>query len=162
MNEWFEPDPAVVRGLTDRRLSRREFLRYAGAGITGLTLGKVLTACTTNEGPAHRTSTRELFVDDTFIDTLSGASLVLQRPQVAEMSLDNMDVPWEGSYAGQGPTVVKDGSFYRMWFGAAQVSLPGVTYACYAESTDGIVWTRPNLRLATVDGTLENLSLIHI
>jgi spermidine/putrescine transport system substrate-binding protein len=38
-------DPALVRGLTEPRLSRAQFLRSAGAGAAGLALSGVLSAC---------------------------------------------------------------------------------------------------------------------
>ena len=41
------PDPALVRGLTQRRLSRRQLLRYAGVGAGALGLSPLLAACGT-------------------------------------------------------------------------------------------------------------------
>jgi spermidine/putrescine transport system substrate-binding protein len=38
-------DPAVFRGLTQRRLSRRDLLKYAGSGAGALGLGALLAAC---------------------------------------------------------------------------------------------------------------------
>ncbi len=38
-------DPALVRGLTEPRMSRGQFLRSAGAGAAGLTLSSLLSAC---------------------------------------------------------------------------------------------------------------------
>src|ERR1700746_869496 len=38
-------DPSVWRGLTQRRLSRREVLRSAGAGAGALGIGAFLAAC---------------------------------------------------------------------------------------------------------------------
>jgi spermidine/putrescine transport system substrate-binding protein len=40
-------DPALLRGLTQPRYSRRQFLRYAGAGAGSLSLAAVLAACGT-------------------------------------------------------------------------------------------------------------------
>jgi spermidine/putrescine transport system substrate-binding protein len=44
-------DPALWRGMTQRRMSRRELLRSAGAGAGALGLGAVLAACGT--GPSN-------------------------------------------------------------------------------------------------------------
>ncbi len=44
-------DPAWLRGMTQRRLSRRELLRYTGAGAGGLGLAALLDACGIS-GPA--------------------------------------------------------------------------------------------------------------
>jgi spermidine/putrescine transport system substrate-binding protein len=38
-------DPALLRGLTERRLSRRDLLKYAGAGAGALGLSSILAAC---------------------------------------------------------------------------------------------------------------------
>ncbi|HEY7668576.1 MAG TPA: spermidine/putrescine ABC transporter substrate-binding protein [Actinomycetota bacterium] len=38
-------DPALLRGLTQRRLSRRDLLRYGGFGAGALSLGAILAAC---------------------------------------------------------------------------------------------------------------------
>lgn len=38
-------DPAFMRGMTQRRLSRRQLLQYAGAGAGALSLSTILAAC---------------------------------------------------------------------------------------------------------------------
>ena len=38
-------DPAFLRGLTQRRLSRRDLIRYAGVGAGALSLSSILAAC---------------------------------------------------------------------------------------------------------------------
>jgi spermidine/putrescine transport system substrate-binding protein len=38
-------DPALLRGLTQRRLSRRDVFKYAGAGAGALSLSSILAAC---------------------------------------------------------------------------------------------------------------------
>src|SRR5438105_718967 len=38
-------DPALLRGLTQRRVSRREMLKYAGVGAGALGLSSFLAAC---------------------------------------------------------------------------------------------------------------------
>jgi spermidine/putrescine transport system substrate-binding protein len=43
-------DPALLRGLTQRRLSRRELLRTAGTGAAALGLGALLQACGVRSG----------------------------------------------------------------------------------------------------------------
>jgi spermidine/putrescine transport system substrate-binding protein len=47
MNEHQPPvsDPALLRGLTQRRFSRRDLLRYAGTGAGAFALSSVLAAC---------------------------------------------------------------------------------------------------------------------
>jgi spermidine/putrescine transport system substrate-binding protein len=38
-------DPAWIRGMTQRRMSRRDLFRYAGAGAGALGLSSILAAC---------------------------------------------------------------------------------------------------------------------
>src|SRR5437867_2342594 len=47
MTEPYDPmkDPALWRGLTQRRVSRRELFKYAGAGAGALTVSSFLAAC---------------------------------------------------------------------------------------------------------------------
>lgn len=109
-------------------------------------------------------SRRELFLDNYLIGFMSGASLELQTPQVAEMSLNFMDNPWEGSWSGQGPTIIKDGNLYRMYYFCPLTTAragPGTNGStCYAESRDGISWTRPNLGQVQFGGSGNNNILL--
>jgi spermidine/putrescine transport system substrate-binding protein len=43
-------DPALLRGLTQRRISRRDLLRYAGVGAGSLSLASILAACSGGGG----------------------------------------------------------------------------------------------------------------
>ncbi len=54
-----QQDPALIRGLTQRRLSRRDLLKYAGFGAGALSLSAILEACgakTSTTLPAGSTS----------------------------------------------------------------------------------------------------------
>jgi hypothetical protein len=100
----------------------------------------------------------ELFVDHYLIDKLDGARLTLQHPQPAEVALV-FDRPWEGVAVGY-VTVIKDTDRYRMYYrGMPDSNAPDGTdieTTCYAESNDGVTWTKPNLGLYEVQGTREN------
>ncbi len=53
-------DPALLRGLTEPRYSRRQFLRYAGAGAGSVSLAAILAACGTKgitAAPSNSSST---------------------------------------------------------------------------------------------------------
>jgi len=107
-------------------------------------------------------SGRELFVDDHLIDKLSGkAQLRLHRPEPREVTLVT-DQPWEGNAVNY-VTVFRDGDRYRMYYrGADEVYTPDSYKAthrevyCYAESKDGIHWTRPDLGLFEFNGSKKN------
>ena len=66
--------------------------------------------------------------------------------------------PWEGLYAAY-TTVFKDGPKYRMYYRGMPAGTgdgDSKESTCYAESPDGINWTKPNLGLFTVMGTKDN------
>jgi len=107
---------------------------------------------------------RELFVDDFLIDTRAGLELRLQQPVPREVAIVH-DAPWEGTGCGY-HTVFRDGDLFRMYYlatqltsedGARMVKRPekwaGV---CYAESRDGIRWTKPDLGLVDFRGSKRN------
>ena len=102
----------------------------------------------------------ELFVDDHLVDRLHGAKRVLQHPAPQEVSM-RFDQPWEGNTPGH-VTVFKDGDIYRMYYrGSGHVygENEGNTHdsvTCYAESTDGINWTRPSLGIMEFEGSKDN------
>ena len=97
----------------------------------------------------------EPMVDDYLVDRLAGMELRLQQPQRAPAS-ENLPV---GYYA----TVIKDGDLYRFYH---RDSVPGYNgkqhdgnageITGYAESTNGIVWTKPALGLFEINGSRSN------
>lgn len=109
-------------------------------------------------------SRRELFVDDTLIDNLSGqARLELHHPQRQEIVIVH-DAPWEGSGSGY-HSLFQDGDRYRMYYKSWQIDVqPGQKvkttshpgYCCYAESKDGIHWEKPELGLFDYQGSKAN------
>jgi len=84
---------------------------------------------------------RELFVDAYLVEDLSGAQLVLHHPVPREIAIVH-DKPWEGGTCAY-HTVFRDGDLYRMYYRGGW----GWKVYCYAESADGILWTKPNLDL---------------
>ena len=120
--------------------------------------------------PLELGSRLELFVDDYLTDSMQGLELKLHTPEPAGKAMV-FDKPWEGVTSGSEAVVFQDGDLYRMYYrgsshhGYALESLlkPNEVVvpehpptACYAESRDGIHWTRPNLGLIEFDGSKEN------
>jgi hypothetical protein len=101
---------------------------------------------------------RELFVDDYLIATMQTARRVLNHPTPREISLVR-NKPWEGNASGK-VTVFRDGDLYRMYYRGRQWLRTGLdghpTVICYAESKDGITWTRPDLGLVEFNGSKKN------
>ncbi len=99
----------------------------------------------------------ELFVDSFLIDELKNTRLILHTPQDQGPVLD-FDKPWEGPFCGY-VTILKDNDKFRLYYrGLPKAGKDGSTAetTCYAESKDGINWTKPNLGIYEVSGTLNN------
>src|ERR1019366_6158360 len=90
-------------------------------------------------------SRRELVVGRFLIDQLKGGGLRLHEP-IREGVAVKFDNPWEGGYSGYA-TVIKDDKVYRMYYrGLPVAGHDGSAEAvvAYAESKDGITWTKPD------------------
>jgi len=101
----------------------------------------------------------ELFVDDHLIDETKGdVSRQLIRPVPKEVVFETGE-SWEGNTSGY-YTFFRDGDLYRMiyrgWQHDEQKKAAHKEVTCYAESKDGIHWTKPNLGLFEWDGSKEN------
>ena len=122
------------------------------------------------EKPLDIGSRLELFVDDHLVDSLDGLEHKLHSPQSAGRVM-TFNEPWEGVTSGNSVGVFQDGDLYRMYYrgsshaGYALESLleqgeeviPEHPYAaCYAESRDGINWTRPSLGILEFQGSKDN------
>jgi len=105
-------------------------------------------------------SRRELFVDEFLVERLLNVRLELQHPQPQEISFA-CDQPWEGNTCIYFRVIAESGK-YRMWYQGAQWQLDPAEPAthpyhiCYAESQDGMVWTKPDLGLIEVNGSKHN------
>ncbi len=151
-------------------------LRRAAVGVLGATMllagmndGFQQQACRAGEQataavkkpaaakPVAIDSRRELFVDYFLIDQLTGTRLELNHP-INVGNVFQFDKPWEGIFSGY-VTVIKDGGRYRLYYRgrpeAGADGRPGEC-TCYAESSDGIHWTKPDLGLFEVGGSKHN------
>lgn len=123
---------------------------------TLLLLLATATACAAD--PIAIGSRRELFVDRLLIEKMEGASLRMHAPQAAGVAL-KFDQPWEGRFSAY-ITVIHDEAakkfrmYYRGNTGVADGSTGECT--CYAESDNGILWTRPKLGLHDINGSKDN------
>jgi len=103
-----------------------------------------IAAAEQEDTPIDISSRRELFVDRHLIDRLDGARLVLHHPQPREVSL-TFDQPWERNVGYM--TVFRDGGTYRLYYRGMLGNKDEDCATCYAESQDGVHWTRPKLGL---------------
>ena len=118
------------------------------------------------QSPVEIGSRREVFWDDFLVDSeATTATRRLHRPEWAGPALVH-DAPWEGDGCGYGNILADDG-VYRMYYlawamGRADPSTrPAFPEAkgirvCYAESRDGIAWTKPSLGLRSFEGSTDN------
>lgn len=117
------------------------FLSYPGSGQNPISLG----------------DRREIFLDNFLIEKLSGTRIVKHTPH-DEGVVFYFDKPWEGDFSAY-VTIIKDDEKYRAYYrGLRESGQDGreAEVTCYAESEDGIKWTKPSLKLFEVGGTLDN------
>jgi len=102
----------------------------------------------------------ELFVDRHLVESLDGdAALKLHRPQPREVVLTT-DEPWEGNTSAY-YTFFQDGDLYRAYYRGAHYDEKTAKaghreVTCYAESRDGIHWTKPELGIFEFGGSKKN------
>ncbi len=102
-------------------------------------------------------SQREIFVDNYLIAQKENVELALHTPK-KEGPVLALDKPWEGPISNY-TTIIKDGDLYRAYYrglNEAGKDYSATEVTCYAESNDGIHWSKPNLRIHEVHGTLDN------
>lgn len=114
-------------------------------------------------------SRRELLVDDYLVDKMAGLELRLHHPVPKEIIMVR-DAPWEGSGSDFEVLIREEGLIRMYYMGAELTNADGTklqydpqaptvrreVYACYAESKDGIHWTKPNLGLFEFNGSKAN------
>lgn len=103
--------------------------------------------------PAYIGHRLEPLIDSFLIDRLEGLQLQLHPPTPAEKVL-RFDRPWEGPTSTY-VTVLEDQGRFRLYYrGSPAQGTPQVT--CYAESEDGVNWTKPSLGLVRIEGSGDN------
>ncbi len=103
-------------------------------------------------------SHKMLFVDNEFIEKMEGARLKLHPPRKTGERLIESQHPWESATLNWF-SVLQDGDKYRMWYECYDVAgwpTADDTSFCYAESTDGVHWIKPNLGLFSYQGSKDN------
>ena len=105
------------------------------------------------DAPTTLGAKHELFLDDALI---AASRNVVRRVHAAEKHPGNPLLrptePWEGDAAILYGSVLREGDKYRMWYHASGS-------IGYAESRDGLAWTKPRLGVVRIDGRDTNLVL---
>lgn len=111
------------------------------------------------QAPLLMQNRRELFVDDVVIESLNKVENRLATPVSGGVAV-KFDKPWEGSFCAY-VSVVNDGKKFRMYYrGIGAGTKPTDQATCYAESTDGKTWTKPDLGIITLNGNTNN-NMVH-
>ena len=103
---------------------------------------------------------RQLFVDERFIERSEGVRLCMNPPVQHPEPVLVPDRPWESHGIGAYNTAMlePDGRF-RLWYDACVIGggpAEGARRLCYAESADGLAWTKPDLGLIEFRGARAN------
>ncbi|HEY3840236.1 MAG TPA: hypothetical protein VGL72_26870 [Bryobacteraceae bacterium] len=132
-------------------MTRRSFSK--AAGMFAATASAARAVSTT---PVSIGTRRELFVDRDLIDTLRDVDLRLATPVDAGPVLQ-LNKPWERSFSTY-TTILQDGNRFRIYYRGTPVSQDGGSneVTCYAESNDGLHWSRPDLGIYEIAGEKNN------
>ncbi len=97
---------------------------------------------------------RQLFVDDYLIASKSNVTLTLHQPEKrAAGPVIRSDKPWEAGITLYGSVIYDEqAKIYKTWYRAQS----DTTYICYATSTDGISWSKPELNVKPFGGSTAN------
>ncbi len=125
--------------------SRRTFLKTAAAVPLG-----VLSAA---PAPIDVGGRKQLFIDGRFIARSRGITLTLHPPRKAGAVM-LPEAPWERDYIGAYLSVIEHDGALKMWYmsGAGK----GDPHLCYATSSDGVRWERPDLGQVEFQGSRRN------
>lgn len=96
----------------------------------------------------------EVLWDAALIERMDGVTFKLHPPQPKQVVM-NFDRSWEGPRSAY-VSVFQDGDLYRMYYRGQGEKNTSERVTCYAESKDGIAWTRPSLGLIEREGSKEN------
>ncbi len=101
---------------------------------------------------------REVFWDDYLVDAEKTTALHRVHQPVEQETVLAHDVPWEGNKSDFHNIIVEPDGLLRMYYLGWSIDLPKEGDAsispislCYAESRDGVHWTRPELDICTWD-----------
>lgn len=130
---------------------------YAVTGwIAVLVFGTVIQS----SEPIAIGSRRELFIDDYLIESVDNVERKLHHPIPREIII-SFGEPWEGAGSGY-HSVIRDGDLFRLYYRGSQLEVVDGTLKaggedyCYAESRDGIHFTKPKLGLHEFEGSKDN------
>jgi len=104
---------------------------------------------------------KELFLDDRFIDRMSGLARHFCEPvKCPQNPVIYTDRPWEkgAAFVDTGLVIYdEDEGLFKAWYQGGTCYGPNDgSSMCYATSTDGVKWDKPSLGLVEFEGSKEN------
>jgi hypothetical protein len=143
--------------------SRRQFLENAGsvtaAAAVMLGCNEMLRGATFRGEPVRIIGSEPvLLIDHTDVLSPEDVRRKIHPPRKTGDRLIVAEHPWESATLNWF-SVLRDGDRYRMWYECYDVDgwpTADDTSFCYAESTDGIHWKKPELGLVSYQGSSRN------
>lgn len=117
------------------------------APITIGMLVSLLAATAVSAGALEVGNRKQLFFDRKFIAESESIALTMNPPEKRGIVLMG-EYPWEAGWVGAGEMIIEDQGRYRMWYRCMAQEKDGKlgrSSVCYAESADGVRWTKPML-----------------
>src|SRR5262245_9969388 len=161
--------PGRTKARTLRRLSRRNILRSGVALAAGLpALTRIQTTVPASAGTIGHEP--QLFIDLARVDKLDRVNQHFHSVQKhAANPVLRKQKPWETLYGTWGSVIFdEEERIFKAWYGGTGRptghTRPGFQQTrnilCYATSTDGMHWDRPELGLHEVDGSKRNNAVV--
>ena len=129
-------------------------------------LGGILLGSSAASEPTQITSAVQLFVDDYVVDTTDGVRRQVNRwKKYPGNPVLRPSKPWEmgGTYLNVYGSVIydEDEKLFKCWYwtmNAEDSPIPtqNIKVMCYATSTDGIHWEKPNVGIFEFPGSKDN------
>ncbi|MGV3719899.1 MAG: hypothetical protein ACO1SX_03230 [Actinomycetota bacterium] len=138
------------------RLNRRDLLATAAGGLaaaSGAAHAAADAAPASNRTePWNVGDQKQLFLDRRFVAASENVALTMNPAAKLGIVLDSEKEPWELGTGGYF-RVLEDGGKFKLYYGAFTEAGHSL---CYAESADGLHWTKPALGLVEVRGNKQN------
>lgn len=159
----------------ESQYNRRRFIEITGIGTASSAAAGLWKPNTCVANPADRfqvtRGVRQLFLDDVGIEGLDGLRRVVNKPtRHPQNPLLVPDTHWERGCQVYGTAYYDEqAGLFKLWYltgpkdrGLKPLKLEGyeraphTTMAAYAESKDGVQWTKPKLGILPYDGDTQN------
>ena len=98
---------------------------------------------------------KQILFDDALVADKRGFTLTMNPPQRTDAPVITADKPWEVKGVNHTSIVTGGKDEYELWYYSSNPDGNGHVM-CYATSTDGVTWEKPELGLFEYDGSKDN------